>query len=179
MNLKGARSLFIVAFAFGNHVCVGQYNDSPKFVVFGGAGLTNQYPPTRTTVHFGADLEEVAAVPFGQVPFGLLVEGGYAGPAKSFSGSALFSANYMGAFFLKRPQASPRLGSPLQSTWFFTGGYTRLFGTGNAVNFGGGIDLVLKGTQTVRFEVRDYMLPSTPSLHDVGLRVGYILYIPD
>jgi hypothetical protein len=39
--------------------CGAQDIDSPKFVVFGGAGVTNQSTVTHGSVHFGAIFEEV------------------------------------------------------------------------------------------------------------------------
>ncbi len=62
---------------------------------------------------------------------------------------------------------------------FATAGYTRLFGTGNAVNFGGGFDYRLSQTRAIRVEVRDYYSFSTPAQHNIGLRIGFVFYIWD
>jgi hypothetical protein len=62
---------------------------------------------------------------------------------------------------------------------FASAGYTRLFGTANAVNFGGGIDYRLSQTYAIRAEVRDYYLLSTPTEHNAGLRIGFVIYMPD
>lgn len=124
---------------------------------------------------FGADFEEAPPASKGHFPGGILFEGGYAGPTADFSaGSAFFSANYMAAFPVHQYTSRMMLG-------FFTGGYTRLFGSGNAVNYGGGLDLVLSNTRALRLEVRDYQRLSGPGIHEhnIALRFGYIIYISD
>jgi hypothetical protein len=55
---------------------------------------------------------------------------------------------------------------------FASAGYSLLFGTGNAVNFGGGIDYRLSQHRAIRVEVRDYYSFSTPARHNLALRIG-------
>jgi hypothetical protein len=56
-----------------------------------------------------------------------------------------------------------------------TVGYTRLFGTGNALNYGGGINLYIKdGTRALRFEVRDYLRFADFNEHSAAFRIGYL-----
>jgi putative flippase GtrA len=63
---------------------------------------------------------------------------------------------------------------------FLTGGYTRMFATGNAVNFGLGIDFGRnEEKRLVRIELRDYYLFTGPQRHIVGLRIGFGKFIPD
>jgi hypothetical protein len=62
---------------------------------------------------------------------------------------------------------------------FASAGYSRLFGTGNAVNLGGGIDYRLSNTRAVRVELRDYYSFSTPTQHNVALRIAYVIYFRD
>ena len=63
---------------------------------------------------------------------------------------------------------------------FLTGGYTRMFATGNAVNFGLGLDLGVKNSDTlVRIELRDYYVFTGPEQHVVGLRIGLGKLIAD
>jgi len=156
--------------------CFGQDSNNPKLVVFGGAGVTNQSAANHCSLHFGVALEEIPPVKFREFPRGFLFEGGYVGPANALeSGSALFSANYAGAY---------NTAKAVHSLLFFTGGYTRLFGTGNGVNFGGGIDFLLNKAYAthasfrprLRFEVRDYLRISGPKEHNVAFRVGFIKY---
>ncbi|HEY1742102.1 MAG TPA: GtrA family protein [Granulicella sp.] len=70
---------------------------------------------------------------------------------------------------------------PHQSLYpFLTGGYTRMFATGNAVNFGLGIDFGKnEEKRLVRIELRDYYLFTGPQQHVVGLRIGFGRFIPD
>jgi len=165
--------IFLLAFAFISTPSSAQDLGSPKFVVFGGAGVTNQAAVTRAGMQFGADIEEAVPAYHGHFPQGFLFEGGYAGPARDFAaGSALFSANYLGTFLMQKSKSQIFLPS-------FTGGYTRLFGTGNAINFGGSLDFVLSQKRALRFEARDYLRLSGPKEHNVALRFGYIFYIPD
>lgn len=145
----------------------------PKVVVFGGAGAAVASGVTQGGLQFGADVE--ATAPWSRTrsgfPTGFLLEGGYAGPWNSFSaGSALFSGNYMAAFDFSsnsQPKYLP----------FVTGGYTRLFGTGNAVNFGGGMDLLRGNSLALRVELRDYLRVSGSAQHNLALRIGLVKYI--
>jgi hypothetical protein len=56
---------------------------------------------------------------------------------------------------------------------FLTGGYTRVFATGHAVNFGAGIDIGKEYKRIIRIEVRDYYLLTGPKQHVFGLRIGF------
>lgn len=63
---------------------------------------------------------------------------------------------------------------------FATAGYTRLFVTGNAVNFGVGLDLGKHQKDSLlRLEVRDYFLFTGPQQHVVGLRLAFGKLIAD
>jgi len=63
---------------------------------------------------------------------------------------------------------------------FLTGGYTRIFATGNAVNFGLGVDLGKHDSnRLIRIELRDYYLFTGPTQHIVGLRIGFGTLIAD
>jgi hypothetical protein len=61
-----------------------------------------------------------------------------------------------------------------------TVGYSRMFVTGNAVNFGLGFDFGKhEDKRLVRVELRDYYLFSGPRQHVFGLRIGFGKFIPD
>jgi hypothetical protein len=61
-----------------------------------------------------------------------------------------------------------------------TGGYTRMIVTGNAVNFGVGVDLETDANKRIiRIELRDYYLFTGPRQHVVGLRIGFGKFIGD
>ena len=63
---------------------------------------------------------------------------------------------------------------------FLTGGYTRMFATGNAVNFGLGVDFGKdEYKRIVRIELRDYYLFTGPQQHVLSLRVGFGKFIAD
>ena len=61
-----------------------------------------------------------------------------------------------------------------------TAGYTRMFATGNAVNFGLGIDFGKdEYKRLVRIELRDYYLFTGPQQHVLSLRIGFGKFIAD
>ena len=63
---------------------------------------------------------------------------------------------------------------------FLTGGYTRIFDTGNAANFGLGIDFGKhEDKRLMRIEIRDYYLFSGPRQHVLSLRIGFGKLIAD
>lgn len=63
---------------------------------------------------------------------------------------------------------------------FLTGGYTRMFVTGNAVNFGLGLDFGKdEYKEVVRIELRDYYLFTGPQQHVIGLRIGLGKFVAD
>jgi hypothetical protein len=130
------------------------------FVGF-GAQTANQR--TSTSGQLGASVGFVVPNAY----LGMNVEGGYLGPWSRFgSGSGLASVNYLSQWQ-----------SGTFSKWkpFATVGYSRLFATGNAVNYGGGIDCRLSRSSALRIEVRDYYTPSGPGGHNVALRIGWLL----
>ncbi|HEY6273933.1 MAG TPA: hypothetical protein VIX19_18280 [Terriglobales bacterium] len=155
--------------------CGAQDLASPKFVVFGGAGIADAANVTHGGTQFGADVED--APPWSRTrsgfPTGFLLEGGYINPWNRFSaGSAIFSANYMASFDTTsngQPKFLP----------FITGGYTRLFGSGNGVNFGGGMDFLRSSSFALRVELRDYLRVSGPSEHNFAIRIALVKYIRD
>lgn len=148
----------------------------PNVALFGGAGITNANLSNALhgSIQFGADLDH--SVPWSRshpmFPVGYLFEGGYIGPANSFSaGSAILSLNYLGKFNLcDRPDPGVMI--------FLTGGYTRLFGTGNAINFGGGLEFKITSLTGIRIELRDYR-HSGPAEHNFGIRIALVRALAD
>jgi hypothetical protein len=155
---------------------------SPKFTVFAGAGSTVA-GPTQGEVQAGASFEEAPPDAGGGFSF----EGGYLGPwSRPSAGSAIFSADYMASWsFGEKGRRTTPSGKPYWSDrgWkilpFASVGYTRLCGTGNAVNFGGGIDYRLNHLHAIRFEVRDYYSPAARVQHNVAFRIGWVAYLSD
>jgi hypothetical protein len=59
------------------------------------------------------------------------------------------------------------------------GGYTQMFGTSNALNYGMAYAYPVSENHLVQFEARDYWTIASPSQHDVVFRVAWILCMPD
>jgi hypothetical protein len=137
----------------------------PQFVPFGGAGASLSHGHSRCAMQLGASF---AVAPTNSWQ-DLLLEGGYIGPwANLKTGSALFSANYL---------TRRKINSNEKFIPFFTAGYSRLFDTGNAINFGGGVDCQLNRTNALRIEARDYYAFTEPRRQDVARRIGYVIYL--
>jgi hypothetical protein len=164
--------IFLVAGIFATQFCYGLDSADAKWIAFAGAGVTNQSAAAKGSVHFGAAFEW--APPLKLLDFsmpGYQFEGGYVGPANNFgSGSALFSANYVRAFHITKAD---------RFILSATGGYTQLFGTGNAMNFGVGFDIRPNQNSAIRIEIRDYLRTSSFKEHNAAIRVGLIGYICD
>jgi hypothetical protein len=161
-------AFIVIAFILATP-CRAQDIDSPKFVYFAGAGTNLSRGHALGEIQAGASFEE--STPNHWIGYGF--EGGYVGPwSRLKSGAGLFSFNYTPSWsFNKQARFLP----------FATVGYTHLFGTSNAVNFGCGLDLRLSNTRAIRFEVRDYYSPVLPQTarHDVAFRIGWVIYLWD
>ena len=164
---------FLMASALGARA---QDAASPKFTLFGGAGTASARGTSLGEIQVGASFDEAPPGAWGGFSF----EGGYLGPCSELSsGSAFFSADYMSAWSFGQKGAG-HLASGARywadRSWkfipFASAGYTQLFGTGNAVNFGGGIDYRLSNTHAIRTEIRDYYSFSAPAGHNIALRIG-------
>ena len=102
-----------------------------------------------------------------------MFEGGYVGPFNNLrGGAALFSIDYMPSWLIRTNANSPMF-CPFAAL-----GYTQLFGTGHAANFGAGLDVRLSGKFAVRLEGRDYM-GFTPHEHIGAFRIGFRRYFWD
>jgi hypothetical protein len=144
-----------------------EFVDSPQFVLFGGAGANLLQGHSQGAMQLGASIGMAPPNKWG----GFLLEGGYIGPWASLkTGSALFSANYIARWKLARSE---------KFLPFVTTGYSKLFDTGNAINFGGGVDYKLGPTYAIRIEVRDYYAFSETRKQNVALRIGWVIYLPD
>ena len=161
----------------------GQDAASPKFVAFAGAGMDATQQNSQGEIQTGASFEEAPPGSWS----GFLLEGGYLGPwANPHAGSAFASVDYMASWSLgKKGAGRTASGQPYWSDrgWkllpFARAGYTRLFGTGNAVNFGGGFDYRFSHNHAIRAEAVDYYSFSAPRQHNVALRVGFVIYLRD
>ncbi len=59
------------------------------------------------------------------------------------------------------------------------GGYTRMFETGHALDYGLGYAYPLDESHSIRFEARDYWAFSNPSQHNIVFRVAWLVGLPD
>jgi hypothetical protein len=59
------------------------------------------------------------------------------------------------------------------------GGYTQMFGTSNALNYGVAYAYPVNESHSVQFEVRDYWTIASPSQHNVVFHVAWLLCMPD
>ncbi len=144
-----------------------------RFTAFGGpafwTGASSR--PYQMGLSVDGSLARVTA----QAGLGFLVEGGAFRPAISGTGSYYFSADAV--------VAPLRLDFAEEgSTWrpFAAAGYTRMLTASssaisqtNAVNFGVGVDRVLRDDLWLRLEVRDQYAPAS-NLHALVLRVGLV-----
>jgi hypothetical protein len=169
-NRGSQATICLLMLMFANGFCFSQ-DDRPKIVFFGGSGLTNNSDSTRGSIHFGLEYEQLKPVRFGHYSPGMLLEGGYAFPTRCFDdGFGLFSMNYAGAYIL---------GKPDDYLLFYTTGYSRLFGQGNAINYGAGYEHVLSKDRSIRLEMRDYYTFTGQRGHNLALRVAYMIHIED
>jgi hypothetical protein len=169
--VKTRRVILWIGFLFYvTGFCHGQILPD-DFVLFGGVGAANQSGGARQNLHLGAGLNWMK--PMGllddRLASGLFLELGYAGPFRKLgSGSAVFSANYTGGIM------ATEFLMP-----FATIGYSRIFKTGNALNYGGGLDYMLDEYHFIRFEARNYVRRSGAKEKDLAFRIGYIFYLGD
>ena len=130
-----------------------------------GAGASNSPAATKPTVQCGG----IAGI----MPF-LDLEAGVMGPQANRSAvSGYLSTN---SFFPLIPfkDLGNKYGMPLM-----VGGYTRMFETGHALDYGVAFAHPIDDAHSIQFEVRDYWAFSNPSQHNIVFRVVWLLGIPD
>jgi hypothetical protein len=143
-----------------------------QFGFFGGAGVANPSGnASHGSLHLGASIGTVRPNDYDKKHhvflFGLSGEAGYAGPVDDLgNGSALLSMMVGPEIIVSHHK---------RITAFATGGYTRLFGTGNALNIGSGLNFYIKDNKrALRFEVRDYWHTAGVREHNAAFRIGYL-----
>jgi len=145
---------------------VGAYGD--WFVRAGltcGSGASSSQVATKPTVQCGA----VAGV--GSF-FDL--EAGVMGPQASRSAAS----GYLSTNFWMPLIPFKRLGSK-HGVPLVVGGYTRMFETGHALDYGLAFARPIDRSHSVQFEVRDYWIFANPSQHNVVFRVVWLVGVPD
>src|SRR5215467_842363 len=118
--------------------------------LFGGGGVLYLDTHTRGALQFGASLSASAPNKF----LGVELEAGYVGAVATGSQrSAVFSANYRPSWAPLRSRCTFASTCPVV---FAAAGYSRLFETGNALDFGGGLDYYFANkARALRIEARD------------------------
>jgi hypothetical protein len=111
----------------------------------------------------------------GVLGLGILdIEAGVIGPQANRSAvSGYFSTNAWVPLVHLKNMGKTR-GVPL-----FVGGYTRMFETGNAVDYGVAYAHPVDESHAIQFEARDYLAFANPRQHNVVFRVSWLLCIPD
>jgi hypothetical protein len=61
----------------------------------------------------------------------------------------------------------------------FVGGYTRMFETGNALDYGLALSRTIDSTHSIQFEARDYWANANPNQHNIVFRVVWLIGVPD
>jgi hypothetical protein len=143
----------------------GAYNYFYQSGLICGAGASTSHIATRPTVQCGGML---TMTPFFEL------EAGVMGPQSSAS----YVSGYLSTNLwipLRSLQYSPkRRGLP-----FVSGGYTRMFETGHAMDYGIGYSHPLDESHSIRFEARDYWTFSNPHQHNVIFRFVWLVGLPD
>ena len=101
------------------------------------------------------------------------IEAGVMGPqAKHSSVSGYLSTNLW--FPLVPRLVGNKRGFPLA-----VGGYTRMFETGSAVDYGFAYAYPIDDSHSIQFEARDYWIVKDPQQHNVIFRVAWLVGLPD
>ncbi len=145
---------------------VGAYGD--WFVRAGltcGAGASTSPDATRPTVQCGG----IAGI----MPF-FDLEAGVMGPQANRSTVSGYLSTNMWMPVIPLDKLGNRHGVPL-----VVGGYTRLFETGHALDYGVAFAKPIDSSHSIQFEARDYWTFANPSQHNVVFRVVWLVGLPD
>ena len=144
-----------------------------------GLGAYEWWARAGLTCGAGASISDIAGKPAAQCGalFGLPyfdLETGIMGPqAHRSSASGYLSANgWIPLYAMKDAARLP--GVPL-----VTGGYTRMFETGHALDYGFAYAHPIDDEHSIQFEVRDYWTFANPDQHNVVFRVVWLVGLPD
>ena len=145
---------------------LGAYSD--WFVRAGltcGSGASYSAGAAKPTAQCGA----IAGI----MPF-FDLEAGVMGPqVKQSKVSGYLSTNFL-APLIPRRYLGNRHGVPL-----VVGGYTRMFETGHALDYGVAFAKPIDRQRSIQFEARDYWTFSNPHQHNVVFRVVWVIGLPD
>jgi hypothetical protein len=142
-------------------VGLGAYEWTYRAGLTCGAGATESSASVEPTVQCGAL--------FTFLPF-LDLEAGVMGPQANRSSVS----GYLGTDLVLPLSHETKHGLPL-----VVGGYTRMFETGNALDYGLALSRTIDSTHSIQFEVRDYWANANPNQHNIVFRVVWLIGIPD
>jgi hypothetical protein len=126
-----------------------------------GGGASRSASETRPTAQCGASLRTY----FIQYELGIMGPQATTGPVSGYvSVDAWVPFSWKGTKSDRMPYA--------------TGGYTRMFQTGNAIDYGAGYGIPLDADHALLIEAKDYWVPSQ-SQHNVVLRVSWSIGFAD
>jgi hypothetical protein len=145
-----------------------------------GAGAYNSYIREGLTCGGGASTSDATTKPMFQcgglvdlLPF-VDLEGGAMGPqANRGNVSGYLSGN------LWAPLMNPKYANRLHGLPLAVGGYTYIFGTGHALDYGIAFARTLDDSHSLQFEVRDYWAFEKPGEHNIVLRVVWLSALQD
>jgi hypothetical protein len=143
---------------------VGAYDWWARAGMVCGAGASTSPVATKPTVQCGG----VFSMPLFEI------EAGVMGPQANRSDvSGYLSANFW-APLVPLGHLGKEHGVPL-----LVGGYTRMFETGHALDYGVAYAYSIDNARSLQFEARDYWAFSNPSQHNVVFRVVWLVGLPD
>jgi len=130
-----------------------------------GAGVSNSSVATKPTVQCGA----IAGI----MPF-FDLETGVMGPQANRSDASVYLSTNAWMPLIPFKQLGNRHGVPL-----VVGGYTRMFETGNALDYGVAFSKPIDHSHSIQFEVRDYRAFANPNQHNIVFRVVWLVGLSD
>lgn len=143
---------------------VGAYDFLYRAGLVCGGGASTSSVATKPTVQCGG----ILSLPFVDLEIGVM------GPqANRSSVSGYLSTN---AFL---PLISPKYWGNKFGLPLVVGGYTRMFETGNAVDYGLAFAHPIDSSHSLQFEVRDYCAASNPVQHNVIFRMVWLTGLSD
>lgn len=145
---------------------MGAYSYLYRAGIICGTGASTSTIATKPTVNCGAGL---VILPF------LVTEIGVMGPQAHHSNVT----GYLSEDLVLPISPSAKLSNFMNGAPLIIAGYTRMFETGHAVDFGVGFERHVDASHSLQFELRDYLAFANPQQHNVVLRVGWVVGIPD
>ena len=141
----------------------GAYNWSYRAGLTCGGGVAESPVSTTPTVQCGGMFSILPVVN---------LETGVMGPqAKRSSASGYLTTDLVLPVWA--------LGKAKRNLFLFAAGYTRMFETGNALDYGLALSRPIDSKHSIQFEVRDTWVNANPNEHNVLFRVVWLIGVPD